>query len=1169
MPLPSSLRRPRVLLAIAGVVVVLGILTAYFLWHRPPPLPAPGTARYEDYAEAFEVGTAALDSGLVAEAIEKLTLAIENIPEEPAAWANRALAYLRQPQPDLIKAKADLLRAQSLAPDNADVEELLGHLAERTGKLDEAIAHFRKASAGDPDNLRRLYKQIELLERDADDQARQQLAEQILERRPTNLHLLALRLQLALRRRDQPALRDTLARLQKLSPGWNDQARNLFAEVAKEILSDKADVADLNLNLSRLDNLFKGEPGYARGMSELNPPVGQTGDALQQFVKLAPLRTAPSPPDVDLTFEAKPLPWQVKDARWDVILPAWLNGTDAPVVLVANAREVRRTDGASPIFAFPSGANATPPTLAGVLAVDWNNDQLMDFVLAGAGGLRFFEQQEGGKFTDVTERTKLPASVLQGDLFGAWVADVDMDGDLDIILAPRQGPVRLLRNNGDGTFVAMTIFSDVDALRAFAWADLDNDGAPDAVLLDEQGRLHVFLNERSSQFRRHPLPDSQRHSVAITVADVDGDGAFDVVTLTQDGRLVRLSDKDKGRSWDLAELTKPEEGLTLSPGNVLLQAIDLDSNGTIDVVLRTATGGVAWLADGYGGWTKLPAAVPPGVAEIVSLGENAQLDLLGLDKAGQPTCFATKGTKGYHWGRVKVRADPKGAGDQRVNSFDVGGEIELRSGTLVVKQLITQPTVPFGLGSRQKVSLLRLVSTNGALQYEFDKPLDAVIRVEQRLKGSCPFLFTWDGKQIVFVSDFCWSTPLGLYINAQKRGGGFTETTEWIKIRGDQLVPSVGYYDVRVQANLWETHYLDYLALMVVDHPPNTEVFCDERFFLTPTKPRLYLTQPPKPVTRAWDHHGEDVTELVRAVDGRHLASAGLGLYQGVTQDHWVEIDLGDDAPREGAVYLIARGWLQPTDSSINVALEQSSHPKPQPLMLEVHDGKGRWKAVGPPLGFPAGKNKTLVIRLDGVEGPGVTRRFRLRTNLEIYWDALHYAREDPSSVLETILTPRSAELGFRGIVETTRANRYSPELPRYDQVVCTAQPWRDLIGFHTRFGEVKELLEKVDDRYVILNAGDEIRMRFDVPPRPPPGWKRDYVWISDGWTKDGDFNTTYGKTVLPLPYHGMSGYDKPPGRLRDDPVYRKHAKDWETYHTRYVAPVTFERGLRSASGKR
>jgi hypothetical protein len=42
-----------------------------------------------------------------------------------------------------------------------------------------------------------------------------------------------------------------------------------------------------------------------------------------------------------------------------------------------------------------------------------------------------------------------------------------------------------------------------------------------------------------------------------------------------------------------------------------------------------------------------------------------------------------------------------------------------------------------------------------------------------------------------------------------------------------------------------------------------------------------------------------------------------------------------------------------------------------------------------------------------------------------------------------------------------------------------------------------------------------------------------------------------------------MARYDTPPGRLRDDPVYRRFPDDWKKYHTRYVTPDQFERGLR------
>jgi hypothetical protein len=235
-------------------------------------------------------------------------------------------------------------------------------------------------------------------------------------------------------------------------------------------------------------------------------------------------------------------------------------------------------------------------------------------------------------------------------------------------------------------------------------------------------------------------------------------------------------------------------------------------------------------------------------------------------------------------------------------------------------------------------------------------------------------------------------------------------------------------------------------------------------------------------------------------------------------------------------------------------------------LTLEVPDGQGGWKTVRDDIGFPAGKNKTILIRLDGLAGSkDVARRFRLRTNMEIYWDALRYAAGlDEGRARQQRLSPETAELRFRGISLITRADASSPEVPHYATLISRTQYWRDLVGCYTRYGDVRELLARVDDRYVIMNAGDEIALTFRVPNGPPAGWKRDFVWVSDGWTKDGNLNTRFSKTVLPLTAHDLQSYDRPPGRLEDDPVYQRFPEDWRTYHTRVVTTDIFEQGLRA-----
>ena len=61
-----------------------------------------------------------------------------------------------------------------------------------------------------------------------------------------------------------------------------------------------------------------------------------------------------------------------------------------------------------------------------------------------------------------------------------------------------------------------------------------------------------------------------------------------------------------------------------------------------------------------------------------------------------------------------------------------------------------------------------MVWPNGVPQAEFDAAADRTIVAEQRLKGSCPWVFADDGTAMRFVTDFRWRSPLGVRLNAQE-----------------------------------------------------------------------------------------------------------------------------------------------------------------------------------------------------------------------------------------------------------------------------------------------------------------------------------------------------------------------------------------------------------------
>src|SRR5262245_1123417 len=106
----SWLRDPRVWLPAALALVLLIALAAWWLW---PRMPQPGTPRHEAFTEAFWIGTAALEAGITGVPEEQLTKALALVPDEPAALANRGLAYLRNNE-QLDLAAKDLERAAAL-----------------------------------------------------------------------------------------------------------------------------------------------------------------------------------------------------------------------------------------------------------------------------------------------------------------------------------------------------------------------------------------------------------------------------------------------------------------------------------------------------------------------------------------------------------------------------------------------------------------------------------------------------------------------------------------------------------------------------------------------------------------------------------------------------------------------------------------------------------------------------------------------------------------------------------------------------------------------------------------------------------------------------------------------------------------------------------------------
>ena len=765
-------------------------------------LPARGTREYNELVRTFYVGLAALQVGHDVQADSKLAQFTQLAPAEPAGWANWGVLALRQRNFDTANER--LQRARDLDADSDEIMYLIGLLESMRGKSAEAIAAFRKAVELDSSNLLAAYKYAEEVERQGDEQSTAQVQstlQDILKSQPNNIAVIVELSRISAKRGDAETLKRTVAQIQSRSASWPSEVQEQV-----KALGDAVQGGDLRAAATRtsfLRNVLLRVPEYRRDLGAIKPPPGEEAVPFTHFLRLESPVFQTAPEDASIKFTAQPVP-NADPALKDWIGAIALSGEGGPVIATASGNEVRLASGAR--FPFPGGPANTRPSLDGILQIDFSYDFKTDLVLAGAGGVRLLRQESPSSFTDVTAETKLPATVVNAKYTGAWSADIEADGDLDIVLGSQEGTPTVLRNNGDGTFLDIRPFEVGSGLAGFAWADIDQDGDPDAAVLDSKGAVHVFSNERQGQFSKRSLPANFNPVArAISVADVNWDGGFDLLIVGIDAAITRLSDKDHGAGWEQAEIAKIGSGL---PGALSLRIADLDNNGGLDLVLLNSTplATIVWLSDQNGAFSlRKDGEFTEAFFDVADVNADGRLDLLGFTNEGKPVQAINSGSKNYHWQLVRPRAS-NAVGDQRINPFGVGGEMEIRSGLLVQKQAITGPLIHFGLGEQTSSDVIRIVWPNGTVRAEFEVQADQAVLAEQRLKASCPWLFAYNGKEMEFIKDAVpWGSAIGLRINTLG-SAKIAATAEWYKIRRDQLVPRDGYYDIRVTAVLWEVY---------------------------------------------------------------------------------------------------------------------------------------------------------------------------------------------------------------------------------------------------------------------------------------------------------------------------------------------------------------------------
>lgn len=819
---------------------------------------------------------------------------------------------------------------------------------------------------------------------------------------------------------------------------------------------------------------------------------------------------------------------------------------------------------AEPRFEMRPLAAQLDPATAGLLAFDADGDARPDLLVWSATGAVLFLAG--------TKAASDPVLGALKDVVAAAPGDFDNDGLADLCLVTRSG-VTLLRN-AKGRFEKAGLNAPPGAYEKAVWLDYDHDNDADLVLLGDRSVLlrnqgAGGFAERTADFPfvraravdavvLRTVPDTKSHDLVVSYADRSAvlyrdrlGGQFEATPLSDipaGARGLAAADADNNGWLDLVFQAGPEVVLRLAVEGrstaVRLKAAgrpalaDLDNRGRLDLV----AGGSLFRNRGQGRFepAKPPAGFPDAAAWCAAdFDSDGRIDLAAAGRDGRASVLRNLTAAKNNWLRVALTG-------VRAPRLALGAEVEVRSATRYQKKIYEGLPLLFGLRSDEVADMVRISWPNGLIQTETKQAANRThsYKEEERLTGSCPMVWTWNGREFRFLTDVLGVAPLGA-----KAGDGTyfpTDHDEYVQIPGEALAPRDGHYEVRITEELSEVSYLDQVKLIAVDHPAGLDIFTNEKFQGPPFPDfKLFgVGERLRPVA-AVDHRGRDVLPLVAARDRRY-PDAFRRTPSGVAEMHWLELDFGGAAPANDAV-LVLHGWVDWANGSTFLGRAQEGDGGLILPYLQVKDGQGRWQTVVEDMGLPAGKPKTIVVDLRG-KFLSSARAVRIVTNVCVYWDEAFLATGAANPPVELRQAPlREAQLGFRGFSRVRiHPERKQPEMFFYPEPRPVAM-WNPTPGLYTRFGEVGELVGEADDRFVIMGSGDELRLRFDAGlPAPARGWKRDFLLLVDGWAKDSDPNTAFSQTVEPLPFHAMSSYPYPAAeRYPDDERHR-------TYHRKY-----------------
>jgi Flp pilus assembly protein TadD len=1058
--------------------------------------------------------------------------------EQLAIHRNLGKAFYENPT-TYAQAVEEFTKALALAPQSMRERVNLGLALLRAGKTAEGVAELKKAQQQDPKlphtwfNLGIQYK------KDGDYPKAIEQFEKVVELAPTEAvshYNLGYLYRLSEKVAEALPHFEAAAKLDPNLAGPHFQLYNAYRTANRP--------EDAARELARFQELRKQQAGAAipedldwSFYSEVYEPLEPASNA----------NDAPSKPKLTITELSPATEYERAglvaldynaDGRADLL--AW---TDKSISVYRNGADNVSDTGLDNLS-----------SIAGIAPGDFNNDGFPDLaILIGEAAALWVNRN--GKFE--RQAAQLPAGKYNK---AAWL-DYDHDYDLDLFLLGAKSA--LARNNGSAGFSDMTRdfpFVNGEASDAVTFDLMAYDNGLDLAVgyADRPGVIYRDrMGGKYEAVETPAIPEAVRNMVAF---DWNNDGWTDLAVAHLEYAQLRgfSEDLESSRmalygSYEISLLRNKEGALEKEPQGFSLATafpafIDFDNRGRADVL--TAGEGLMFTKHNLGNAFSAENSYIDGgpvVARMIAgdWDQDGREDLASIAFGGAVEQLRNETETGNSWVGVSL----EGVKNMKLAP---GARVEVKAGSRYQKQTYQGSPLIFGLGTAKQIDTVRITWPNGLIQNETKQPVNQRLKFKeaQRLSGSCPMIFTWNGKEFQFITDVLGVAPLGASLGD---GQYFpVDHDEFVQIPADALKPVSGKYEVRITEELREVAFFDQVKLIAVDHPASAGIFTNDKFKSPPFPEfRLFGVDERIYPKTARDHRGNDVLPRLLKRDQTYPDRFRRD-YSGVAEPHYLDLDFGSAAADNKAV-LILSGWLDWADGSTFRAVSQESPDFSLSLglpYLQVKNARGEWQTVIEDMGIPAGKPKTISVDLTGKFLTN-SREVRIVTGMALYWDEIFLgANAGVPQAKMTDVEMESAELQFRGWSRPViHPQRTQPERFNYHEWMPETM-WNPTPGMYTRYGDVMPLLKEVEDKLVVMGSGDEVRLIFDAASLPPlpAGWQREFLLKVDGWAKDQDPNTAFGTSVDPLPFHSMSQYPYATSeKFPDDEEHRAYAREYNT----------------------